>query len=64
VKSGRSDRKCPTSSSSSGPGRSEQQKAQLSKEIVADVMAVLSSGDEWISVAIEEIEPEDWVEQV
>jgi 4-oxalocrotonate tautomerase len=27
-------------------------------------MAVLSSGDEWISVAIEEIEPEDWVEQV
>jgi 4-oxalocrotonate tautomerase len=46
------------------PGRSEQQKAQLSKEIVADVMAVLSSGDEWISVAIEEIEPEDWVEQV
>jgi 4-oxalocrotonate tautomerase len=46
------------------PGRSEQQKAQLSKEIVKDVMGVLNSEDEWISVAIEEVEPEDWVEQV
>jgi 4-oxalocrotonate tautomerase len=46
------------------PGRSEQQKAQLSKEIVKDVMGVLNSEDEWISVAIEEVEPKDWVEQV
>jgi phenylpyruvate tautomerase PptA (4-oxalocrotonate tautomerase family) len=27
-------------------------------------MGVLNSEDEWISVAIKEVEPEDWVEQV
>ena len=41
------------------PGKSERQKARLSEEIVKDVM-----GEESVSVAIEEVEPEDWAEKV
>jgi 4-oxalocrotonate tautomerase len=46
------------------PGRSEQQKARLSEAIVRDVVSVLESGEKWVSVAIEEVDPEDWVEEV
>ena len=46
------------------PGRSEQQKTRLSEEIVKDVVDILKSGEESVSVAIEEIKPEDWVEKV
>ena len=46
------------------PGKSEQQKIQLTEEIVKDVMSVLHAGEASISVAIEEINPEDWAEQV
>jgi 4-oxalocrotonate tautomerase len=46
------------------PGRSEQQKAQLAEKNVEDVMSALNSGEEWVSVAIQEVEPEHWVEQV
>jgi len=46
------------------PGRSEQQKTRLSEEIVKDFVAILKSGEESVSVAIEEIKPEDWVEKV
>jgi 4-oxalocrotonate tautomerase len=46
------------------PGKSEQQKAQLAEEIVKDVVNVLDSEEEWISVAIEEVDPQDWVERV
>ena len=46
------------------PGKSEQQKMQLAKAIVKDVMNVLHDGEESVSVAIEEIKPEDWAEKV
>ena len=46
------------------PGRSEQQKVQLAEQIVKDVISLLESSEDSISVAIEEINPEDWVEKV
>jgi 4-oxalocrotonate tautomerase len=46
------------------PGKSEQQKARLAEAIARDVMEVLSYGEESVSVAIEEVNSEDWAEQV
>lgn len=46
------------------PGRSEEQKARLAEEIVRDVVAILKSEEKTVSVAIEEIKPEDWLEKV
>lgn len=46
------------------PGRSEQQKVQLAEQIVKDVISLLESSEGSISVAIEETNPEDWVETV
>ena len=46
------------------PGKSEQQKNRLAEEIVKDVMTVLNYGEESVSVAIEEIKPEDWAKKV
>jgi len=46
------------------PGRSEQQKMRLTEQIVKDVVSILGSGEESVSVAIEEIKPEDWAEKV
>jgi 4-oxalocrotonate tautomerase len=46
------------------PGKSEQQKARLAEEIAKDVMSVLNYGDESVSVAFEEVEPQDWAEKV
>ena len=46
------------------PGRSEAQKARLAAAIVKDVMAITNVGDEAVSVAIEEVKPADWADQV
>ena len=46
------------------PGKSEQQKVRLAAAIVKDVMNVLKCGEESVSVAIEEIQAEDWAEKV
>jgi 4-oxalocrotonate tautomerase len=46
------------------PGRSEQQKIQLAEAIVKDVVAIIKCGEESVSVAIEEIKPQDWAEKV
>jgi 4-oxalocrotonate tautomerase len=46
------------------PGKSEQQKARLAEEIVKDVTKVLNYGEESVSVAFEEVEPQDWAEKV
>jgi 4-oxalocrotonate tautomerase len=46
------------------PGRSEQQKNRLAEEIVKDVVAIAKCEEEAVSVAIEEVRPEDWVEKV
>jgi 4-oxalocrotonate tautomerase len=46
------------------PGKSEQQKRQLAEAIANDVMNVLDYGEESVSVAIEEVNSEDWAEKV
>lgn len=46
------------------PGRSEQQKVRLAEQIVKDVISLLESSEDSISVAIEQINPEDWVKKV
>jgi 4-oxalocrotonate tautomerase len=46
------------------PGESEQQKTRLAEKITKDVMDVLHYGEESVSVAIEEVKPEDWAEKV
>jgi 4-oxalocrotonate tautomerase len=46
------------------PGRSEQQKSELTEAIVKDVMAIAKVGADAVSVAIEEIKPGDWTDKV
>jgi len=46
------------------PGKSEQQKTQLTDAIVKDVMNATGYGEESVSVAIEEVKSRDWAEQV
>jgi 4-oxalocrotonate tautomerase len=46
------------------PGKSEQEKTRLAEAIVKDVATVLNYGEESVSVAIEEVKPQDWAEQV
>ena len=46
------------------PGKSEQQKRQLAEAIATDVMHALHYGEESVSVAIEEVESQDWAEKV
>jgi 4-oxalocrotonate tautomerase len=46
------------------PGKSEQQKARLAEAIVQDVMNILNNAEESVSIAIEEVKPRDWAEQV
>jgi 4-oxalocrotonate tautomerase len=45
-------------------GRSDQQKGKLAAAITKAVMATLNLEDESISVAIEDVAPEQWVEKV
>ena len=46
------------------PGTTEQQKKELAERITKDVMDVLGYGEESVSVAMEEVEPQDWSEKV
>ena len=46
------------------PGKSEKQKARLSEEITRAVMTVLNYGEESVSVAMEEVEPNAWMDKV
>ena len=46
------------------PGKSEAQKARLAGLITKSVMDVFNYGEEAVSVGVEEIKPEQWVEQV
>jgi 4-oxalocrotonate tautomerase len=46
------------------PGRSEQQKAALARDIVAALQKNCGSTDASISVAIEEVASADWMQQV
>ncbi|HSV14595.1 MAG TPA: tautomerase family protein [Tepidisphaeraceae bacterium] len=46
------------------PGPSEQQKRRLADQITKDVVTLLDSDDASVSVAIEEVNPGDWLESV
>jgi 4-oxalocrotonate tautomerase len=46
------------------PGRSELQKTRLPEQIAKDVIAIAKCDEKSVSVAIEEIKPEDWAEKV
>ena len=46
------------------PGKSEQQKTRLAEAITKDVMNIFNYGEESVSVAMEEIKPQDWAEKV
>jgi len=46
------------------PGKSDEQKSQLTAAIVRDVTGILNSGEASVSVAFEEVSPDDWNDQV
>lgn len=46
------------------PGKTEEQKARLAEAITEDVLDILHYGEKSVSVAMEEIQPQDWAEKV
>ncbi len=46
------------------PGKSEQQKTRLAEAITKDVMDIFHYGEESVSLAMEEIMPQDWAAKV
>ena len=46
------------------PGKSEADKNLLAQQITKAVMDTLRYGDESVSVALEEVAAEDWMEEV
>ena len=46
------------------PGKSERQKSELAERIAEDGMRILGYGEESVSVALQEVAPQDWAEQV
>lgn len=46
------------------PGPSELQKRRLAQRILEDVVTTLSSADDSVSIAIEEVKPSDWLDKV
>ena len=46
------------------PGKSEQQKTRLAEAITKEVMDILHYAEESVSVAMEEVKSQDWVEKV
>ena len=46
------------------PGRNSQQKHRLASEIVKDVVAIAGCEEKSVSVAFEEVSPEEWAEKV
>ena len=45
-------------------GRSEQQKAKIADEVTKAVMAGANCAEQSVSVSIEDVEPNEWVEKV
>lgn len=46
------------------PSKSEQQKTRLAEAITKDIMDILHYGEESVSVAMEEVQFQDWAEKV
>ncbi len=45
-------------------GRSERVKSKLADEVARAVMSTLNTGEQAVSVGIEDVKPEHWVETV
>jgi len=45
-------------------GRSEEQKKELAKEIVKDVVTIVKCEEKVVSVSFEEVDRDDWAEKV
>jgi 4-oxalocrotonate tautomerase len=45
------------------PGKSEEQKSRLAEAIVRDVMEILDYGEDYVSVAMDEVAPADWAQE-
>jgi 4-oxalocrotonate tautomerase family enzyme len=46
------------------PGRSEERKKKLAREIVKRIIEIAECKEKSVSIAIEEVEPDDWAEKV
>jgi 4-oxalocrotonate tautomerase len=46
------------------PGKSEKQKGKLAGEITRAVMTVLNYGEESVSVAMQEVKSNEWMDKV
>jgi 4-oxalocrotonate tautomerase len=46
------------------PGRTDDQKRRLAEEITKDVVEIAKCEEKVVSVAFEEIKPEEWAEKV
>jgi 4-oxalocrotonate tautomerase len=46
------------------PGKSREQKAQLTEAIVREVTGIFGGGPQSVSVGFEEVAAQDWTEQV
>ena len=46
------------------PGKSERQKKSLAEAITKDIRKILHYGEHSVSVAMEEVKPDEWVEKV
>jgi 4-oxalocrotonate tautomerase len=46
------------------PGKSDKQKTKLADDITKAVMTVLHYGEESVSVAMEEVKPNEWMDKV
>lgn len=44
------------------PGKSEKQKKELADAITRDVMKILNYGEESVSIAMEEVNAADWMD--
>ena len=45
-------------------GRSELQKAKIAEEVTKAIVTTANCGAESVSVSVEDVEPNDWVEKV
>ena len=46
------------------PGKSERQKKSLAEAITKDIMEILHYEEHSVSVAMEEVKPDEWLEKV
>ena len=46
------------------PGKTEEQKARLAEAITKNITDILGYAEKSVSVAMEEIKPQEWIEKV